>query len=478
MAQGIDIWSVRVIINREISWVGSEGASKLLNMVHFAQMSGRAGHDGKSSYHHLLFSNIPSTNIQPSDDHGGQQAMIDFVSLESCWHRTLSLFLDEIDQTCLALLTAELCNICLSHSHALTPEQEFYSSPSGSHLKAQGHLAERLRPARTLALLSASARLGSPTPISQHAITQAQLRTPLCPTPHHQGAAQDDEPSGDELRATRPMQDREPESSSDEKLYCRPASGRHPEHSTSANQRVHFAHPTPSSNITHPCMHQATLGPGPSCNGSTPVTPTSYHRAPLIQPSSSHAQTRAAPRRDPAAASGLDQGLTMTLAEKVSTIGRWCERLVHKCSICMFFDMEHRHFPYNCPSKILPSTEYKVYRSSLCFTSRGFCYGCLVPDDVHKMHKNLNPKSHFFCLYDDQIRPLPYLIYTHKPMRKAVFNVMGLNPKRFINMEAYTAWLAEEEPHRDALPNIQELVCIYMKLKLNDTLPSILLGSE
>lgn len=61
-------------------------------------------------------------------------------------------------------------------------------------------------------------------------------------------------------------------------------------------------------------------------------------------------------------------------------------------------------------------------------------------------------------------------------MRKAVFNAMGLNPKRFINMEAYAAWLAEEEPHRDALPNIQELACVYMKLKLDDALPCKLLG--
>lgn len=362
-------------------------------------------------------------------------------------------------------------------------------------MKAQGHPAERLRPARTLALLSASARLGSPTPISQRAVAQAQLRTPLSPTPHHRGAAQDDEPSGGELRATRPTQDREPESSSDEELYRRPASisapaqsriaharpareqqERHPEHSTSANRRVHFAHPMPSSNVTRPRMDQATLGPGPSRYGSAPVTPTSYHRAPPAQSSSSRAQSRAAPRGDPAEPSGLDQGLTMTLAEKVSTIGRWCERFVHKCSVCMFFDMEHRHFPYNCPSNILPSTEYKAYRSGLRFTSRGFCYGCLVPDDVHKTHKNPNPKSRFSCLYDDQIRPLPYLIYTHKPMRKAVFNAMGLNPKRFINMEAYAAWLAEEEPHRDALPNIQELACVYMKLKLDDALPCKLLG--
>ncbi|KAG2335826.1 P-loop containing nucleoside triphosphate hydrolase protein, partial [Suillus weaverae] len=49
MAQGIDVRSVRVIINREISWVGSERSTKVLTMVHFAQMSGRAGRDGKPS---------------------------------------------------------------------------------------------------------------------------------------------------------------------------------------------------------------------------------------------------------------------------------------------------------------------------------------------------------------------------------------------------------------------------------------------
>lgn len=63
MAQRIDILSVRVIINREISWVGSEEASQLLNMVHFAQILGQAGYNREPSYHHLLFSNIPSTNI-------------------------------------------------------------------------------------------------------------------------------------------------------------------------------------------------------------------------------------------------------------------------------------------------------------------------------------------------------------------------------------------------------------------------------
>jgi superfamily II DNA helicase RecQ len=47
MAQGIDVTSVRVIVNREISWLStnrhSDKQDKVLSMIHFAQMSGRAG---------------------------------------------------------------------------------------------------------------------------------------------------------------------------------------------------------------------------------------------------------------------------------------------------------------------------------------------------------------------------------------------------------------------------------------------------
>jgi hypothetical protein len=48
---------------------------------------------------------------------------------------------------------------------------------------------------------------------------------------------------------------------------------------------------------------------------------------------------------------------------------------------------------------------------------------------------------------------------------------MGLNPNQFINMDAYTRWLGEEEPGRDALPNIQEIIVFYMNLKLDEALP-------
>jgi hypothetical protein len=74
-------------------------------------------------------------------------------------------------------------------------------------------------------------------------------------------------------------------------------------------------------------------------------------------------------------------------------------------------------------------------------------------------------------LYDDQLRLLPYLIYTHKCTWKAVFNAIGLNPNQFINIDAYMRWLGEEEPHCDALPNIQEIIVVYMNLKLDEALP-------
>jgi superfamily II DNA helicase RecQ len=78
-------------------------------------MSGQVGRDGKPSTHHLLYSSIPLVTIHPSEDHGGLQAMVDFVSLQTCCRRTVSLFLDGIDQTCLTMLQTELCDVCVSN---------------------------------------------------------------------------------------------------------------------------------------------------------------------------------------------------------------------------------------------------------------------------------------------------------------------------------------------------------------------------
>ncbi|KAG2341420.1 hypothetical protein BDR05DRAFT_1001799 [Suillus weaverae] len=188
------------------------------------------------------------------------------------------------------------------------------------------------------------------------------------------------------MRAAHSMQEYKQDSTFDDDLYCRPASvstlaqsrlpylqparkqqKAHPEPYTSANHRVHFVQPMPSSSITCLQQHQAALGPNPSQNGSAPATPSLYYHAPPTQSSTSCIQSQAAPSPtlcgDPAAAPGLNEGLTMMFDEK------------------------------------------------------------------------------------------------------------------FINMKAYTVWLAEEEPHCDTLVNIQELICIYMKLKLDDTLLSVLLIS-
>ncbi|KAG2031212.1 hypothetical protein BDR03DRAFT_1016300 [Suillus americanus] len=392
MAQGIDVSSVRVIINREIAWVGAGGASKVLNLVHFAQMSRRAGRDGKRSVHHLLYSSTPCVDIRASDDHGGQQAMINF--------------------------------------HTLTHQQQFYSSPTGSRLKTQLQHAEPATPVHTISSGSRLAALALPTPTSRPMIAHP-CQTPLTPTPFSKPVAEDSE-----------------------------------------------------SSCTAGARNPAAAGPSRSGqhHSAPPKPPSLYYHGATAQPPAPMSQRRDNPPpiscQDPDAAPSLDGGLRLTLEDKVATIGRWCERSVNKCSICMFFNTDCQHLPYRCPSAILQSVMYQTYRAGLRFTLHGFCYACIVPDNVHKNHKRPNPKSRFLCLYDDQLRPLPYLIYMHKPMQKAMFNAMGMNPKQFINMDAFARWLGEEEPHRDAMPNIQELICVYIKLKLNDALPSVSLAPQ
>jgi hypothetical protein len=51
---------------------------------------------------------------------------------------------------------------------------------------------------------------------------------------------------------------------------------------------------------------------------------------------------------------------------------------------------------------------------------------------------------------------------------------MSINPKRFLNLEAFTAWLVQEENNREALPNILELLIVYMNMKLDDALDGML----
>jgi superfamily II DNA helicase RecQ len=119
MAQEIDVTSIRIIINRKISWLSTDQhgdkQDKVLSMIHFVQMLGQAGQDRKPSMHHLLYSAIPLVTIHPSKDHGGLQAMVDFVSCQTCYRRTVSLFLNGMDQTCLTMLQTELCDVCVSN---------------------------------------------------------------------------------------------------------------------------------------------------------------------------------------------------------------------------------------------------------------------------------------------------------------------------------------------------------------------------
>ncbi|KAG1863906.1 hypothetical protein F4604DRAFT_1929027 [Suillus subluteus] len=538
MAQGIDVRHVRAIINREISWVSSGGQTETLSIVHFAQMSGRAGRDGKPSIHHLMYTTAPSVNIQPSDDHRGLQAMVDFVSLKTCRRRTLALFLDGIDRTCMSMLGAELCDICLLNSNHLQIQQRFYSSPSGSRLKAPPPPepqtpAEGSRSNSTSRSLAAAAL---PTPISRHTAVRPLLPTPSSPTPFRDGdpwttAPPSDDESGqvvtlgnaahqdsidqsdaspvrpsqrvrfDLLPLAPPSQCRDPfqrsAPSQRHDVFQQPARLPARVHPRTRTQTV--IEEDSSEESDRPTFSSSRLGKtvasaqyqGPRDAGTphrrnpmpTPSGSASY-QASRTQVSTSSRRTvqQPAPSRSAAQQQGpiplsahpaLGEGLPTTREGKAKQISQWCEMWLFKCSVCNFFSELNRHFAYHCPTGLLKDMQYKSYRQLLRFTVSSFCYGCLVPKEVHREQANPNPKSPFSCLYEDQLRPLLYLIYHHKPIRTVVFQAMGLNPKQFINFNAYAQWLTQQDPHPEALPNILELAVVYMNLKLGNRLPAV-----
>lgn len=99
------------------------------------------------------------------------------------------------------------------------------------------------------------------------------------------------------------------------------------------------------------------------------------------------------------------------------------------------------------------------------------CFGCLF---LYNIHINLpNPRSNnsFSCLYDDHIRPIDYLVYTHKAIHSLVFGIAGLRTNQFITLQAYTAWLLVQEPNKDALLNILEIIIANMNIKIIGALP-------
>ncbi|KAG2111477.1 hypothetical protein DEU56DRAFT_919982 [Suillus clintonianus] len=454
MAQGIDVHSVRIIVNREISWVSTDQQGnkedKILSMIHFAQMSGRAGRDGKPSVHHLLYSNIPSVDINPSEDHAGLQSMVDLVSHQTCRRRSISLFLDGIDQTCLSMLSTELCDVCQSHAHVVRHHQQFYSSPSGSRLKSLAP-PQALTPAHTLTQAAGPRVHGLPTPISRHTASTSHRQT--SPTPFRQ--------AGD-VRLPQMSNDiEETTSSHDSDASPAPKATHYIPYGSRANQ------PAPAKRVhltTHDRPPPQPAYVAPRAQG--PIRSGSHHTQVPQPPSNSTPE-------DPFVHEPLlGEGYPTTRSGKEQHIGRWCQMNVGKCSICLFFSDFGRHFPYSCHRGILKTQGYKQYRQQLRFTSNGFCYGCLAPDPVHQNQAQPNPKSKFSCLYDDQLRPLAYVIYDDKPIFKAVCRAMGINSRKFLNRDAYHKWLGQYEPHPEALPNIHELLVHYMNLKLLDQLPA------
>ncbi|KAG2038742.1 hypothetical protein BDR03DRAFT_1009494 [Suillus americanus] len=536
MAQGIDVRHVRAIINREISWVSFGGKTEILSIVHFAQMSGRAGRDGKPSVHHLMYTSTPTVNAQPSDDHQGHQAMVDFVSLKTCRRRTLALFLDGIDRSCTSILGAELCDMCLLNSNRLQVQQKFYSSPSGSRLKAPPP-PEPQTPAETFRTNSTSRPLAAaalPTPISRHTAVRPFRPTPSTPTPFRDGDQQSpthssDEESGQRLMLSKTAHEESTDQSDDEHVppsrhvrfdpvqRAPPPQRPHPFTQFAPSQGHDVfqqpAHPPPrqrpgtrtrtvtqedsaeesdpptlrSSRVSKTvafAQHRGSKDAGTTHRRNAIPTPSgsASRQASLSKASTSSRRTieLAAPPRSTTQQCGpiplpshpaLGEGIPNTREGKLRQISQWCEMWLFKCSVCNFFSELNKHFAYHCPTGYIKDPQYRAYKQSLRFTASGFCYGCLVPNEVHREQANPNPKSPFSCLYDDQLRPLPHLIYHHKPIRTIVFQAMGLNPKQFINFNAYTQWLTQLDPHPEALPNILELVIVYMNLKLENRLP-------
>ncbi|KAG2136422.1 hypothetical protein DEU56DRAFT_756330 [Suillus clintonianus] len=430
MAQGIDIRHVRVVINREISW-----------------------------------------------------GMVDFVTLETCRRRNLSLFLDGIDQTCTSILNAQLCDICLSHSHILKNEQEFYSSPLGRRLKAPPAV-EPMTPAAPK-----TKSMGLPTPITAHTSAHERHALPSSPTPFRQrideaALLSDNErhpprhpiirsekaPAEQPDRRSAIQRQKAPaDQSSDEESDPRPA------------QRTRFE-PTGSALA----LPQGNIAAG----GSTfapPARPRATAPASVIPPRASGSSSA---RGDHVTASNLDpipssptpalgDGLPTAREGKTKHILQWCELHYRKCSVCLFYSEDVEHFAYNCPKGTLRTPEYRTaYKGALRFKSfRVICFGCLIPYDVHKDQPTPRLNNPFSCLYDDHLRPIAYLIYINQPIRNIVFPTLGLRPNQFINVQAYTAWLSVEEPHVDALPNVLEIIIAYMNLKIMGRLPSVTLGA-
>ncbi|KAG2345002.1 hypothetical protein BDR05DRAFT_946975 [Suillus weaverae] len=242
MAQGIDITSIHIIVNREISWLST-------------------------------------------DQHGDKQdkAMVDFMSPQTCHCRTVFLFLDGIDQTCLTMLQTELCDVCISNVHLVRQHQQFYSSPSGSRLKVLPQ-PQPGTPSRALIKPTELQTHGLPTPISHHTTGITLHQAPPSPMPHGE-----DQSSSED---------------SDDDVPPSPAS---------FPQRIMlfgYQQACPSKHSAFRADSQLSFAPGHQ------PAPQAWTDIPRAQPNVI-----------------LGEGLPVTYMGKEQQIGRWCKMHVLKCSL-------------------------------------------------------------------------------------------------------------------------------------------------
>ncbi|KAG1763535.1 P-loop containing nucleoside triphosphate hydrolase protein [Suillus occidentalis] len=469
MAQGIDVCHVCVVINRDISWVSSNAqgsrTEQVLSAIHFVQTGGRAGHDGKPCIHHLIYTTVPSVNANPSEDHLGEQTMVKFVSQNVCCRCTLSLFLDGIDHTCMSMLHAELCDVCVAGLHTVKYDQEFYSSPTGSRLKAPS-MADPATPGHTLIpQYFQPVTVGLPTPISNRMqsfdVRQSAPETPTllgqsdvdvshqenrlsskgkaclqaCSAPLEDDLSSDDDSDGPHTvafpRKFKPMRSERPTKRAREVDVSEEYEEEQhsaPSQSHKSSKRTASTTPARPWRRDPPSDEESDPPASHSTSSSKRVHLTHVQRLePSVQaPTSS--RNACNDSNDPWSTDvALGEGLPTTLAAKLNHIGQWCEMQVYSKLRSMF--------------------------------STGHGYGSQLED--------------FVTVALFPILPLPYFIFSHKPTLKAVLSAMSINPKHFLNLEAFTAWLMQEDNNREALPNILELLIVYMNMKLDNVLDNV-----
>lgn len=133
------------------------------------------------------------------------------------------------------------------------------------------------------------------------------------------------------------------------------------------------------------------------------------------------------------------------------------------CSLCWLFgDNKYPpgpfHRAFTCPWEIIKSPPYATFKAGVRF-DKGFflCYVCCIPHLPPFDH----PKGSQGCTFDDVIKPIAFLVFSHDELRAAVFSKLGLPANYFDSINSYKAWLGQIQGTPGALYNIHEVLLAY-----------------